>query len=405
MNKARLPNPSNVGGASGVENVKNMWLHHYQSLLNSIPGSPVNIKKINEYCSNVQLNVQMIVNVKEIQDIIHAMPVGKAPGNDCVSNEHFKYANEKLHVLMSLLYSSMLIQGFLPDAKMITIIAPKIKNKAGDLSNNNNYRPIALATIASKLFESLILSRISTLLSTCVNQFGFKKHNSTEMLIFLLKELFRHYIANGSSIYVTMLDASKAFDKVNHSKLFTKLIDRGCPSFIGRILYYWYRTQKFTVRWSCSFSEFFTVSNGVKQGGILWNHMMYADDLCVFSTSVAGLRKLTDCCAEYGNMFDITYNANKSFCMVIDNTPRDKKNIHPVVINNYTLPYTEKCKYLGHIINNNLTDDDVIARQKRCIYAQANALARKFYLCNNSIKTTLFNSYYGSMYTSSLWCH
>ena len=52
------------------------------------------------------------------------------------------------------------------------------------------------------------------------------------MLIFLLKELFRNYIANGSSMYVTMLDASKAFDKVNHSKLFGKLIDRGCPAFI-----------------------------------------------------------------------------------------------------------------------------------------------------------------------------
>ena len=75
----------------------------------------------------------MIVNVKEIQDIIHAMPVGRAPGYDSVSNEHFKYANEKLHV---------------------------------DLSDNNNYRPIALATIASKLFESLILSRVSTFLST-----------------------------------------------------------------------------------------------------------------------------------------------------------------------------------------------------------------------------------------------
>ena len=104
----------------------------------------------------------MSVNVKEIQDIIHAMPVGKAPGYDSVSNEHFKYANEKVHVLMSLLYSSMLIHGFLPDAMMITIIAPIIKNKAGDLSDNNNYRPIALATIASKLFESLILSRVST---------------------------------------------------------------------------------------------------------------------------------------------------------------------------------------------------------------------------------------------------
>ena len=135
-------------------------------------------------------------------------------------------------------------------------------------------------------------------------------------------------------------------------------------------------------------AEFVTVSNGVKQGGILspylfnvymnevsvnfnklqidcfyagtiMNHMMHADDLCVFSLSVAGLRKLTDCCAEYGNMFDITYSANKSFSMVIDNKPEDKKNIHSVVINNHTLPHTEKCKYLGHIINinNNLTDD------------------------------------------------
>ena len=82
------------------------------------------------------------------------MLVGKNPGYDSVSNEHFKYPNEKI-VLMSLL---MLIHVFLPDAMIITIIAPIIKNKAGDLSDNNNYRHIALATIASKLFES----RVST---------------------------------------------------------------------------------------------------------------------------------------------------------------------------------------------------------------------------------------------------
>ena len=69
----------------------------------------------------------------------------------------------------------------------ITIIAPIIKNEAGDLSDNNNYRPIALATIASKLFESLILARVSTVLFTCVNQFGCKKHHSTEMLIIFIK--------------------------------------------------------------------------------------------------------------------------------------------------------------------------------------------------------------------------
>ena len=86
--------------------------------------------------------------------------------------------------------------------------------------------------------------------------------------------------------------------------------------------------------------------------------------------------------------------------MVIDNKPQDKKNMLLSITIHY-LYYTEKCKYLGHIINNNITDDDDIARQKRCIDAQANVLARKFHLCTSTIKATLFNLYCGSMYTSS----
>ena len=103
-----------------------------------------------------------------------------------LGNEHFKYANEKLHVLMSLLYSSLLMHGCLPDTMMVTII-DLIKNKSGYLSDNNNYRPIALATVDSKLFESLILSRATLFLTICANQFGFKKQHSTEIIIFLLK--------------------------------------------------------------------------------------------------------------------------------------------------------------------------------------------------------------------------
>ena len=74
----------------------------------------------------------------------------------------------------------------------------------------------------------------------------------------------------------------------------------------------------------------------------------------VFSSlSVACLRKLTDCCAKYGELFNIMYNANKSYCVVIDRKPQDMKNIHCVSVNlsNHPLPYIMKCKYLGHIIN------------------------------------------------------
>ena len=107
-----------------------------------MPGSPANTKMFNEFCSNVQFKDPMIANVREIRDIVLAMPIGKAPGYDSVNNEHFKYANEKLYVIMYLVYSSMLIQGFLSHAMMITIIATIIKNKAGDPSDNNNHRSI-----------------------------------------------------------------------------------------------------------------------------------------------------------------------------------------------------------------------------------------------------------------------
>ena len=42
-------------------------------------------------------------------------------------------------------------------------------------------------------------------------------------------------------------------------------------------------------------------------------------------------------------MFNIAYSAINSYCMVIDDKPQDKKNIHTVAINNHTVPHTEKC--------------------------------------------------------------
>ena len=75
---------------------------------------------------------------------------------------------------MPLLYSSLLMHGFLPDTMIITITAPIIKNKSGALSDNNNYGPITLATVARTLFESVILSRATPFLTSYANQFGFK---------------------------------------------------------------------------------------------------------------------------------------------------------------------------------------------------------------------------------------
>ena len=49
-------------------------------------------------------------------------------------------------------------------------IVPIIKNKAGNLSSGNNYRPIALANVMSKVFESLILLRCEQFLTTAIKR-------------------------------------------------------------------------------------------------------------------------------------------------------------------------------------------------------------------------------------------
>ena len=65
------------------------------------------------------------------------------------------------------------------------------------------------------------------------------------------------------------MDASKAFDRVNHWTLFKKLIDRGTPLIFVRIIMQWYTTQKACVRWGSALSDNFLITNGVRQGGII----------------------------------------------------------------------------------------------------------------------------------------
>ena len=47
--------------------------------------------------------------------------------------------------------------GCLPSALIKATIVPMMKNKASDLSDSNNYRPVAIAAITSKLLESVLL--------------------------------------------------------------------------------------------------------------------------------------------------------------------------------------------------------------------------------------------------------
>ena len=84
----------------------------------------------------------------------------------------------------------------------------------------------------------------SILPDTYDHQFGFKSRHSTDMCIFTVKNLIKYYTDQNTPVYTCLLDASKAFDRVNHWTLFAKLINSQTPLLIVRVLLYWYHICK-----------------------------------------------------------------------------------------------------------------------------------------------------------------
>ena len=231
---------------------------------------------------------------------------------------------------------------------------------------------------------------------------------------------------------IGFIDASKAFDRVNHFKLFSKLQARGVPGIIVRILAYWYAKQTMQVKWGSSLSIPFRVGNGVRQGGLLFpaffnlymddlskqlgacrtgcmigdtliNHFMYADDLAITSPSSAGFQQLLNICSEYGVDFDVKYNAKKSVVMIC-RTKDDRDLKFPTFyLSGQALCVCNNVKYLGHIITDTLEDDADMSRQRRVLYMQANMLIRKFHYCSVEVKVNLFRAYCTPLYTAPLW--
>ena len=77
------------------------------------------------------------------------------------------------------------MHGIIPRSCLRSIIVPIVKDNNKYLQKVSNYRPIALATTFSKLFECFILHQIESFLTTTDNQFGFKTGHSTDMGVFI----------------------------------------------------------------------------------------------------------------------------------------------------------------------------------------------------------------------------
>ena len=427
MNGNHSSLPSCVGGVTGKDEIADVWRQHFDKLFNCIQDDDVNTRM-----TNAEYSADIIVKSDEVGIAIRKLSTGKSSGLDGIYAEHLLHCSQRFVTMIAMCFTGLFVHGFLPASMLETVLVPVIKDKTGRIDQVDNYRPIALASVISKVIEIILLSRISGLLETCHNQFGFKQSLGTDTCIYVLKEIIDKYRSLNGGLFMCFLDASKAFDRVKHSVLFDKLVQRGVPGYIMRILCYWYAHQTMCVRWGSSISSSFRVSNGVRQGGILSpylfnvyvddlsqtligcrtgclsgnltiNHLMYADDLVLISPSATGLRELICACEEFSNSHDVVYNSKKSSVLIC----RNKVMVHadPLVftVNGSIIGESDKVKYLGHIICNDMSDDDDIMRQRRQLYAQGNVLSRRFHMCSFEVKNVLFRTFCTPMYTRQLW--
>ena len=160
-----------IDGVSGPDSIASHWKQHFDKLM-FISDNSLKDDILSNF-DKIKHNSNMSVSTKSVSEIIGKLECGKSAGPDGIGAEYLKFSNIKIHILLSLCFTLCLAHGYLPPAMIETTIVPIVKNKSGNLSDSSNYRPIALATIVSKMFESVLLFNAEYLF-TSDNQFGFK---------------------------------------------------------------------------------------------------------------------------------------------------------------------------------------------------------------------------------------
>ena len=240
--------------------------------------------KYSEFCSNHDSSCnchEFKISLTQVIDAICGMKPGKCADEDGLSAEHFHNAPLSLFTRLTALFNMMLVHAFVPNQFRLGFMIPIVKDSRGNHSDVGNYRGITISPVVSKIFEHVLKSLFCSQLSTSEYQFGFKEKKSTSHALHCLRETIDYYISNGSQVFCSFLDASKAFDRLVHSGLFLKLMDHNVPKVFLDIIMTWHDGLMCRVKWDNVFSDWFSITAGVRQGGVLSPgfYSIYVDEL------------------------------------------------------------------------------------------------------------------------------
>ena len=320
---------------------------------------------------------------------------------------------------------------------LLSTLVPIVKDKLGDICTSSNYRSIAISSLILKIFDWVIILLYGHKLELDQRQFSYQPKISTNMCTWMAIETIDFFTRNGSEVFICATDMSKAFDKVRHSLLFKKLIDKGLPSVYIRLLLVMYRGQTANVRWNNIFSNEFDISNGVKQGAVLsailfcvyvddlykilqrrksgcwinneyYGIVGYSDDMLLIAPSIDALQAMISTCEKYtlehNLQFSTDFNPRKSKTKCMAFTKRKSSELRQMLLCGNPLPWVNNIKHLGSVITNDssrMADDTL---QKRAAYINRNnELCQEFHYTHPITKVKINNIFNTSFYGSVLW--
>jgi hypothetical protein len=328
------------------------------------------------------------VAVADVIKIIKMLKNTKSTGVDEITTEVIKHCADVLSVPLAFIFNLMLEKGVFPDKLKIAVVKPLFKKK--DKKKLENYRPIALLSVFSKIAERIIFNQIYDFIERehilAKEQNGFRKNKSTTTAIYQLTKTVTENVDKRIPICALYMDLSKAFDFVDHTRLLEKLERYGIRGNALDLLksYLCNRKQCTEIKRLCKntkeevayYSKFRPLRRGVPQGSILGpllfliyindlptnvQHPMilFADDSTVLIKSESLLSYNKDINNTLKNIIDwlqinrLKMNIEKTQIMQFHQSKINAINLD-IKYNDECIEHTNVAKFLGLDIDNQL---------------------------------------------------
>ena len=325
----------------------------------------------------------------EIRWALNNINDGKSPGCDDVPIELIKEGKENSILLYHKIVLKIWKTCTWPISWKRSIYIPLPKK--GDLKLCSNHRTIALISHASKILLKIIQKRLERKLDDEINivQAGFRPNRGTRDHIFNIRNILEKCREFNKDLYACFIDYSKAFDCVEHQKMWKIMAQMGFPKHLIRLIESLYQNQEAAVRVDGETSEWFNVGKGVRQGCILSPYLFnvyaenimrnfrddahrfddvedpefdtyesisiggrslpelrYADDTVLLSSTPEGLEKMIRSVKQHSEDQNLYLNAKKTKIMKTDKTERATN----IVIDGETIEEVIDFDYLGSLI-------------------------------------------------------